>query len=255
LESDKYADAAINDGDSFPGVYSIRTSKAPLTPGTRDKGLIGYWEFDEGSGSEAHDASGHGNDGSWQGTGPYYSSASKVGSCAGLFNGTDHYVKINNFVGLPTSFSALTIMAWIKTSTSSETVIGDNTPGCGYSFSLSINGPYCSPGTGIPCGYNAADARYNQTYNPSITVNDNLWHYLAMVSGNGTQTLYVDGSPVASSSYTGNIPGPLSILTLGAYTNGGCLSGSYFNGLIDDVRIYNRALSAAEVQAIYNATK
>ncbi|MCS6789191.1 MAG: prepilin-type N-terminal cleavage/methylation domain-containing protein [Patescibacteria group bacterium] len=60
---DRYANTALNDGDSFPGVYSIRNSSAPLTPGLRDKGLVGYWSFDEGSGTIAYDRSGYNNNG------------------------------------------------------------------------------------------------------------------------------------------------------------------------------------------------
>ena len=55
LDSQKYQPDAINDGDSYTGIYSGGNTHG-ITPGGRDYGLIGYWKFDEGAGSFANDA-------------------------------------------------------------------------------------------------------------------------------------------------------------------------------------------------------
>jgi hypothetical protein len=60
-------------------------------------------------------------------------------------------------------------------------------------------------------------------------------------------TLYVNGVQVATNSQSGTVSSITSI-NIGRYSG----SGYYVNGLIDDVRVYNRALSASEVAAIYN---
>src|SRR5690606_37741696 len=62
MESEKRADAAITDGGMLPGVLQKGTH-IDLTPPTRDRGLVGYWTFDEGSGTSAYDSSGNSNTG------------------------------------------------------------------------------------------------------------------------------------------------------------------------------------------------
>ena len=63
-----------------------------------------------------------------------------------------------------------------------------------------------------------------------------------------TKRLYVNGTQVATTGDTGTVS--IGTVKIGTFT-----SGFYVNGLIDDVRLYNRALSAAEVLAIYNAER
>ena len=86
-------------------------------------------------------------------------------------------------------------------------------------------------------------------------VSDGKWHHLFTVVDRTaqTQTLYVDGISVASSSIatvTGSVDNANQI-RIG--TNSGGTGSSFFNGMIDDVRVYDRALSPAEVQALYNS--
>lgn len=77
-------------------------------------------------------------------------------------------------------------------------------------------------------------------------------HHVAAVFDDAANTvnLYVDGSSVHSASYSGSIPGSSNDVLLGKYWAD---TGGEFSGLIDEVEIFNRALSAAEIQAIYNA--
>ena len=78
------------------------------------------------------------------------------------------------------------------------------------------------------------------------------WHHLAGVRSGSTITLYVDGFPVASS--TGAITeiiSPEAPLVIGQVSP--AFNGEFFDGLIDEVEIFNRALSQSEIQAIFNA--
>ncbi len=76
----------------------------------------------------------------------------------------------------------------------------------------------------------------------------NTWAHIAATYDGTTLRMYVDGSQVASAARTGVIKTSTNALTLG----GDPFYGQYFRGTIDEVRIYNRALSAAEVQTDMN---
>jgi hypothetical protein len=77
----------------------------------------------------------------------------------------------------------------------------------------------------------------------------NNWYYVAGTYDGAYARLYINGNFNNQAAGTGSISTSALPLTIG----GG--SGINFNGLLDDVRIYNRALSAAEIQALYNAQK
>ncbi len=82
----------------------------------------------------------------------------------------------------------------------------------------------------------------------NVTVNDGLWHHIVAVRTSSTDgEIYVDGSLAGSGS------GPArSLNNVPVWIGGPGFTGPFqFNGLIDDVRIYNKALSAAEVQQLY----
>ena len=74
------------------------------------------------------------------------------------------------------------------------------------------------------------------------------WQHLSATYDGTTARYYIDGTQVASRSVTGSV-GNSNTWRIGAY---GRPPGGFFDGLIDDVRIYNRALSAGEVQTDMN---
>jgi hypothetical protein len=73
----------------------------------------------------------------------------------------------------------------------------------------------------------------------------NVWTHLAMTFDGTTVRLFIGGSQVASVAASGSIVTTTGVLRIG----GNGPPGGYFQGLIDDLRIYNRALSAAEIQS------
>src|SRR5438552_3016606 len=82
------------------------------------------------------------------------------------------------------------------------------------------------------------------------TISDTNWHHVAATRSAETVTFYLDGAPAGTVTVTGDSadnPIPVRIGTDGPGYSG----DSMFNGLIDDVRIYNRALSASEIRALY----
>jgi len=244
LESSKYQSNAINDGDAFPGVYSIRSSNLSLTPGIRDKGLVGYWTFEEGSGSSVPDRSGNSNTGTWNGTGTHYTSG-RVGSYAGQFSGAN-----SDFVNVPDSSSlniaqSFSITAWVNFSAGGE-IFAKTYSYWANPFEAQYSGCdgkiYFLTGHG-PEGYDINEAAYSLPC---------AWKFIALIFDGTNVSGYVDGvltlAPTLTTKTVQNSANPFRMGTRSSTDN-------FISGAEDDVRIYNRALSVAEIQAIYNATK
>jgi type II secretory pathway pseudopilin PulG len=242
LESSKYQNLAINDGDAFPGLYSTRTSANPLTPGLRDKGLVGYWSFDEASGTIAYDRSGYNNNGTLI-NGPVWTTG-KVGGALS-FDGVNDYVVLNEPFKNNTNFS---ITVWINTN-----ILNDGN----YHAFIGKTGDSCrrpsmwlapsSNGLHYDSWNSNCTTRYYKIVS-NFFINTNIWHFVVWVKNNNNYFLYRNGflldTDVAPTNfYTAN-----TTYRIGYVDN-------YWNGLIDEVRIYDRALSDAEIKAIYEATK
>jgi prepilin-type N-terminal cleavage/methylation domain-containing protein len=251
LESNKNQEKAINDGDAFPGVYSLRTSPNPLTPGLRDKGMVGYWSFDEGSGTTAYDRSGNNNNGTLI-NGPTWTQG-KVSSALS-FDGTSNYVLVTNPSNNALNPSYITISAWFKTSFTSTNwrkIIGKG-PDSSEVYSIYIspsNYPYpnyCHVERQI-----GSQASFNST---GPTVTDGNWHNCVYTFDGSVEKIYVDGVLRNTQNTSGTLTGNNENVSIGAEKSS-TTSMYYFDGLIDEVRIYNRALSDAEIKAIYDATK
>jgi len=242
LESQKYSPQAINDGDAFPGVYSLRTSPNPLTPGLRDKGLVGYWSFDEGSGTTAYDRSGNNNNGILT-NGPTWTQG-KVGQALS-FDGVNDYVQmpfIDTFN--QHSFSVGFWVNWNVANTNSFII---------YTCD-SGNMDRCLP-IGRRNDNQYTFAFYSDDFNNVFSPNLNTWYFVFNTWDPQTklQKVYVNGNLVGTRT-----SGGLLQVTSGSLSGGlrvGTYAGYYHSGNIDDLRIYNRVLSEAEIQAIYNATK
>lgn len=237
MESAKYASQMKEDGGADPAVYEKGTDLA-LSPFA--KGLVGYWPFDEGSGSTTADASGYGNTGTWNGTGSHWD-AGRVGSYAGQFlNGTSDYVAIasSNY----TLSNAITYSAWVKFSATNANDSVLNVRGTLFKmnvdFQYSIASVNYWPNTSIG------------SVSKSITFPGSAWTHFAVTQQGTAYALYVNGLLVDSGT-------TIALNTANANASIGSLSRStwFLNASVDDIRMYNRALSASEVQAIYNATK
>jgi hypothetical protein len=257
MESTKYKlggakDFVSTDGGTKESLVETGTNLAlePLDYGDPD--LMGYWSFEEGTGTAAYDYSGNGNTGAWQGsragTNGYYS-AGKIGSWSGWFNGTDNSITIPNASStvIPRS-GAFSITAWINLSVTptvkSETMLMQDVTGGTVGFRFGLN-DYDKPtfwstedGGSLLVGY----------HNTSVHVSTNTWNFIAASYTGRGATLYYNG--VAIDTQPGTIPPSAQTVTIGA----GVGQGSWQGG-IDDVRIYRRALSSAEVAAMYSAGK
>src|SRR3990167_8810255 len=218
-----------------------------------NSGLVGYWSFDgkDMAGVKAYDRSGQGNDGTLT-NGP----ASAIGRIGqGLsFDGSNDYVN-TNYAPTISSGTSFSLSVWFKTT---GTVLGDEifssliTGGSPHIILSTVNGA-CTPATAIIWDVKD-DAGTGVFTCASKTFNDGLWHHAVGIIDRATQTsrLYVDNILQDSDS----------ISTFGAFTltgnpffigarDGGGSDSVHFPGSIDDVRVYNRALSADEIKRLY----
>ncbi len=208
-------------------------------------GLVGYWSFDEGSGNKVYDKSGNGNDGSLlpSGSGPIWT-AGKFGSAL-QFDGTDDYVEVSNPGSINGISKVLTVSVWIKpTSGNQGNHIIDDINGAfgngGWLFRL--NGVAFPYGLSLEYWQNGASS-YTGAVTASNVLLNNEWYYLTGVININQNyiKIYVNGEEKASNTASGQI-GPHNDPFRISYPDWG-VSGTYFNGLIDEVRIYNKALT------------
>jgi len=219
-------------------------------------GLIAHLKFDEGSGSVAYDSAGN-NDGTIYGA----AWASGVIDGALDFDGVDDYVEVADDYSLDLGTHDLSFTFWFKTSESS---IGEM---------LTKRSTTNGPSNRVWDGYSAVmfeDGTVNVHFRHSASsdsgvvitstasYNDGNWHHLAGVyTRSANLELYVDG-------LSEGIPGDISYaekedinltqpLAIGCRVVYGRSNDLYFNGAIDEVGIYDRALSAVEIEELYNS--
>jgi hypothetical protein len=200
-------------------------------------GLVAAYGFNEGSGTVVNDVSGYGNNGTISGAA--WTTSGKYGNALS-FNGTNALVTVNNAPSLQLT-TGMTLEVWVYPTTVTAAwrdVIykgNDNY----YLEASSISGP---PMAGAIFG-----GAYGQVYGPNA-LTANTWAHLAATYDGAAMRLYVNGVQVASRAETGAIATSTNPLQIG----GDSIYGQYFEGRIDEVRIYNLALSVAQIQSDMN---
>ncbi|MHC4676347.1 MAG: LamG domain-containing protein, partial [Planctomycetota bacterium] len=241
--------AAINKGD----VWSFTTM--PAVPVTTEPNLVALWTFEEGPGAiTAVDQSGLGNNGVL-GNGPQFVAEGKVGGALN-FDGIDDYVAIDNMLYNSTGHAEVSVCAWIRSSSvANQSIISFDR---NEYYRLQIGGE--AGGDGLlgwevmtDTGQVDTDEAANWPANTGL-VNDGLWHHVAGVFDNGTLTMYIDGRPrepyIGGATYgSGNTRyGFLSDGSEAEEFDGARNATPIpFDGDMDEVCIYDRALSEAEI--------
>ena len=211
-------------------VWSFTTCSEPNI----NYGLVAWWKFDEGTGTIAYDSAGTNN-------GTIYGATWATGQIGGAlnFNGTSNYVDCGSGAS---NYDNITVSAWMKTSTAGVLVSNR------YN-SYSYGTWYTLTSTGIELGGNSSGSGYvNVTFNTPTTLNG-LWHHIVYTKDGTNHAIYVDGSLDQSFTSNADISWIQPLFIGKRWTKS--TSVGWFNGIIDDVRIYNWALNAEEVALLY----
>jgi hypothetical protein len=209
--------------------------------------IVGYWKFDEDSGGIAYDSSINFNDGTIYEAGWI---SGKVGSCLG-FDGLNDYVEVPDDDSLDIT-DECTIETWINADVidtyKSIIVKGDANIEGKINYGLQIQSEV-TPGT---LRFFKYDESYTWIDSISQVPADGKWHHIAVtVDGANNVNFFIDGAPSGTGTFT---LGPISdsSLYIGMHKHYSGGSSQYWAGQIDEVKIFNCALDASEIQAIYN---
>jgi len=157
------------------------------------------------------------------------------------FDGTSSWVSVADAPSLDLTYG-ITIEAWVNpaASTGWREVVLKEVPG-GLSYAL-----YAENNGSRPAGF--IHSTTDKGVNGTSALPLNTWSHLAMTYDGTTMRIYINGVQAGSGAVTGSAATSNSPLRIG----GNSIWGEYFRGLIDEVRIYNRALSATEIQVDMN---
>ena len=213
-------------------------------------GLVGYWKFDEASsgtcaGATVVDASNHGNTGTCSGSPTYV--AGKIGKGAMSFNSaSSQYVNMGNQSTLDFTTGSFSYTSWFKSS-------AINTFTIAKVLSLNASGYDMLIGAGGVAGnircrvHSGNDIRFTVDW---VGTNDGKWHQADCVVDRVAHTLSLYGDGILQGTPV-SISGLGSVSTIADFQIAARSGATFYAGNVDDVRIYNRALSAADVSMLY----
>lgn len=202
-------------------------------------GLIRYWKLNETSGTSLVDVMGNYN-GSLSGS--YSLNQSGIKGGAVLFNGG--YANLGQ---LPAGFNSNSISLWINVSS----FVGGHVDmiaqfgWTNYYLRIFFH-DYLSPANTLFID-NSGSSGYNAGFAPTI---GSWYHIVVTNSGNQSKT-YINGSLVSTLSASSYTPGSYNSSSIGQGWQGGAADGSPANGKVDEIGVWNRELSAAEVTTLY----
>ena len=238
------------DGAGNLSGYSSVASATTLSAG-EVQGRVGAYAFDEGAGTTAADSSGNNNTGTLNGA--TWTTAGKIGNAL-FFNGTSAYVDLGNAVTLQLTGS-MTLSAWINSAAfpgNDAVIVSKKASGeLGYQLDTTVD---TGPRT-IRIKFTDATGSVTSRYGATV-LQLNQWYHVAGVYDAQAQTLnaylngVLDNGTLLGTVTSTQLNSPLNV-NIGRRPGA---SGYEFNGTIDEVRIYNRALSQAEIQADMNAS-
>jgi hypothetical protein len=227
----------------LPGMAPSRPEPCPLseiaawrlsgpTPAP-EAGLLVHWRLDDGAGATATDSSGRLNNGLLAG-GPTWTTRDSGGALS--FDGKDDNVSLARVIGLPAGNSPHTVTAWIK--------ICALPANRAWILLLGNEGESSHHWLIDNAGWSQLGAWSGAQLHPELPVGQ--WSHLAVTFDGTVMRGYVNGISCGAMQARFDLQGvPLSVGKKPAEAG-----QDFFNGMVNDVRVYNRALSAAEVAGL-----
>jgi hypothetical protein len=235
--------ASVPASTSQASPISLLDSGGISVGGNQTSGLVAYWSFDDG---DATDNSGNGHNGIMFGVTPVAGKKSQAMQFAGT---AGSYVIINPFSNFPST--DMTLSFFLNTSDATH---------YGMPFSYATGLPPWDNTFLLEDYRNLAITRTTPYLTTGISANDGNWHHIAVTwrSSDGQLQLYKDFIPV----YGGTLATGTSMPTGGSVVlgqdqdsvGGGFESAQSFIGKLDEVRLYNRVLSSAELSLVDNVS-
>lgn len=250
-------------------LYNNPGTTIPDVAGGAANGLVAHYDFNGGT-ALASDVSGNGNDltiaGDFGGSGPSTNSQ-HIGSSGGSlsFDG-------GSYISAPTTLlstiaGSFSISLWVKTTQDNGNP--DDVAWTGDAI-IAADSPYAGDNDLIPlaltggqAAFNTANTEfdYDDTINSSAYVSDGSWHHIVVTRNQptGEKTIYIDGEYDISDTDATNLLNDPKILTFGCKADASdpdqespSFTGENgYDGLVDDIQIYNRALTPTEVAYLY----
>jgi serine/threonine protein kinase len=210
----------------------IRALMGPPTPR-----LVAHWTLDESAGDVAHDVAG-GHHGRLHGDPAWVPTAGVIGGALQL-DGVNDYVD----TGYTDDLATWTVSTWVS-SPAAPTTEGPTGP-VHRDRNYQINWDHNDPNFHGAAAVNVGGMWYVATFGPLVA---DTWHHLAATYDGKELRAYRNGVPMTTNDAPSGDPSPeVASLKLGRHATG----SQCFKGTIDDVRIYNYALTSDEVQALY----
>ncbi len=205
----------------------------------RKHNAVAHWHFDEGSGTTAHDVDGA-NHGTLGGGEEAKVPAWSFG-CGLLFDGVDDLVKVPDSDALDLAGDKMTITAWVnRSSAGSGYLVKKSGASNGYQLWITATGTV------------QFDLLFNgttKTVTSTTTLPVNQWKHIAARYDGTELRLFIDGTKEsATTAATGSLAATTKVLWLGSYN----AKNHHLHGYLDDLSIYNRALSNSEITDLVN---
>lgn len=231
-------------------IISLIVFLIPLGASAQDitTGLVGHWKFDEGAGTTAGDSSGNNNTGILT-NGPTWTTG-KIGGAVNIGGGSQQ-VTVPDTASLDVT-GTLTVSLWIKPTTLPTGNAGFLSKAAGGDRAYSLNGNLSSSSKQPQFWISRdGDSSTKNTVTGTNILTTNTWyHVVGVFQPSVSAQLYMNAAVNAqiTTGIYASIHNSAAPLRIGFNSD----TSESFNGAIDDVRVYNRALTASEVQTIYN---
>lgn len=235
---------ADSDGDGFGDGFEVAMGTTPTNsvskPDVLYTGLQAWWPLDETSGTVANDITGRPQDGTLLNA-PTWTTGLNGGGVT--LNGTNQSIRVQT---LSLNSNTVTLSAWVKRN-------GAQVSWAGVVFDRGNSASGLNFGTANELRYHWNDAGNTYGFNSGLTVPDNSWTFCALVIEPGKATFYMQPAGGVMQSAVNTVTHAAHNFSANTYLGQDSTGGRFFKGSLDEVQVFARSLSAAEIGSLYES--